>query len=252
MSAPRVPTVDEDATNVATASSELAVQRARVAEGRPVACFITIRDISPQMRAAEALRISNQCLGQLFHSEMMGTICWELGGLVTESNDKFLRMVGYTRDELLAGQGSWSALTPPEYRSLDDAALTQLNTEGVGNPHEKEFMRRDGTRIPVLIGSARHDDRRDGTALVLDISDRQQAEADARRIGAIETENRQIQEASRLKSQFLANMSHALRTQLNAVIGFADLLHVGYIKPDWPKHQEFLGHIGIGPFGAIL
>ncbi|MDP9900744.1 PAS domain S-box protein [Variovorax ginsengisoli] len=156
------------------------------AEGRVTGCFITIRDITPQMRAAEALRISNQRLGKFFHSEMMGSIYWEIGGLITEANDRFLRMVGYTRDELLAGQVSWSALTPLAYRSLDEEALAQLNSEGVGNPYEKEFIRKDGTRIPVLIGSARLDnDLREGTAYVLDMTDRKQAEVGIQRLAAI-------------------------------------------------------------------
>lgn len=213
--------------------------------------FLTMEDITEQARAEAslreanlALRISNQRLGQFFHSEMMGSICWEIGGLIMEANDKFLRMVGYTRAELLAGQVSWSGLTPPEYRSLDDAALTQLNTEGVGKPYEKEFIRKDGSRVPVLIGSARRDGQSECTAFVLDITDSKRAEADARRLSDIEAENRQMQEASRLKSQFLANMSHELRTPLNAVIGFADLMYSGFVKPDSPKQHEFLGHIG--------
>jgi PAS domain S-box-containing protein len=80
--------------------------------------------------------------------------------------------------------------------------------------------------------------------IVSEITEQRQAENVRLTAQRLEAENRQIQEANRLKSQFLANMSHELRTPLNAVIGFADLLHSGVIKPDSPKHQEFLGHIG--------
>ena len=60
----------------------------------------------------------------------------------------------------------------------------------------------------------------------------------------LEAENRQILEASRLKNQLLANMSHDLRTPLNAVIGFAELLQAGKVSANSPKYLQFLGHIG--------
>ncbi len=117
---------------------------------------------------------------------MMGAIYWELGGRIVEANDKFMRMVGYGRDELLAGQVSWKALTPPEYQSMDEAALTQLRLEGVGAPYEKEFIRKDGTRIPILIGAANSDEEgRGGTAFVLDITELKRTEAETRRLAAI-------------------------------------------------------------------
>ena len=80
--------------------------------------------------------------------------------------------------------------------------------------------------------------------IVSDITEQRQAEDARHKAQRLEAENRQIQEANRLKSQFLANMSHELRTPLNAIIGFSDLLHSGFVKPESPKHHEFLGLIG--------
>ncbi len=77
-----------------------------------------------------------------------------------------------------------------------------------------------------------------------DITERRQADFDARRLSALAAENRQVLEASRLKSEFLANMSHELRTPLNAVIGIADLLQSGKLHHESPTYSRFLGHIG--------
>ena len=73
---------------------------------------------------------------------------------------------------------------------------------------------------------------------------RRLADAARNKAHELESENRQIQEATRLKSQFLANMSHELRTPLTAIIGFADLLHSRMVPLDSPQHEVFLGHIG--------
>ena len=59
----------------------------------------------------------------------------------------------------------------------------------------------------------------------------------------LSTQNRRVQEATRMKSEFLANMSHELRTPLNAIIGFTELLHDGLVSPDSPQHKEFLGDV---------
>jgi len=95
-------------------------------------------------------------------------------------------------------------------------------------------------------GSVQHQDDKvtHMLGIVSEITEQRQAEDARLKAQRLEVENRQIQEANRLKSQFLANMSHELRTPLNAVIGFADLLHSGFVKPESPKYQEFLGHIG--------
>jgi len=114
--------------------------------------------------------------------------------------------------------------------------------------HDFRVVRPDGT-IAWIAGSGRFEFDGDGQptrmrGLVRDITQQRQAEEARLKGQRLEAENRQIQEANRLKSQFLASMSHELRTPLNAVIGFADLLHSGFVKPESPQHQEFLGHIG--------
>ena len=118
---------------------------------------------------------------RLVDANIIGIYLWELEGRIIEANDTFLRMVGYDREDLLAGRVSWADLTPPEWRDLDARAVEGLKTAGCLPPAEKEYFRKDGSRVPVLIGSAAFDEQRDqGVAFVLDLSERKRAEAEAR------------------------------------------------------------------------
>jgi PAS domain S-box-containing protein len=117
---------------------------------------------------------------RLVDANIIGIYLWELEGRIIEANDTFLRMVGYDREDLLAGRVSWADLTPPEWQDLDARAIEGLKTAGRLQPAEKEYFRKDGSRVPVLIGSAAFDEQRDqGVAFVLDLTERKRAEAEA-------------------------------------------------------------------------
>ena len=87
-------------------------------------------------------------------------------------------MTGYTRKELEGGEIDWLAMTPPEFAYLDEHSLVELQADGVNSaPFEKEYLRKDGTRVPIIVAGAMLDDeRRNGVAFVLDISERKRAE----------------------------------------------------------------------------
>jgi PAS domain S-box-containing protein len=179
---------------------------------------------------------------RMFESGIICALVCDLVGNIKDANDAFLAMVGYTREELTSGQLRWVEMTPPEWRHLDDDAVEQLKAGGVTRTWEKEYFRKDGSRVPILVGVAMLNDA-ECIAFVLDITERKRLEQLRTRALELETQNRRIQEANRLKSEFLANMSHELRTPLNSIIGFADLLYDREVTPDSPKHQEFLGDI---------
>jgi PAS domain S-box-containing protein len=118
---------------------------------------------------------------RLVDANIIGIYLWELEGRIIEANDTFLRMVGYDREDLVSGRVSWADLTPPEWRDLDARAVEGLKTAGRLPPAEKEYFRKDGSRVPVLIGSAAFDEQRDeGVAFVLDLTERKRTEAEAR------------------------------------------------------------------------
>jgi len=179
---------------------------------------------------------------RLYDSGITGILICDTAGNIELSNDCFLKMVGYTREELLSGQVRWADMTPEEWRPQDDTAIEQLQARGYTRTWEKEYFRKDGSRVPILVGVAMLTDTT-CIAFTLDITERKDLGTLKVKSLQLEAQNHRIRESSRLKSEFLANMSHELRTPLNSIIGFADLLYDGDVKPDSPQHHEFLGDI---------
>jgi PAS domain S-box-containing protein len=118
---------------------------------------------------------------RLVDSNIIGILFWDAHGNISYANDAFLSMTDYTRQELVSGAVSWKDLTPSEYHANDAQRLDQLRWSGQLAPREKEFFRKDGSRVPVLIGSALLAGPPDESiSFVLDLTERKQAEAEAR------------------------------------------------------------------------
>ena len=119
---------------------------------------------------------------RLVDANIIGVFTWQLGGrtagrgrVFRDVNDAFLRIVGYDRENLLAGSVGQPILTPPEWKDRTQRAMAEMKLTGAFQPYEKEYVRKDGSRVPVLIGAAQTDDTADeGVAFVLD-SDRAEA-----------------------------------------------------------------------------
>jgi PAS domain S-box-containing protein len=113
----------------------------------------------------------------LVDTSIIGIFIWELAGSILEANDAFLRMVGHDRADLAAGL-RWIDLTPPEWRDRHQQSwVPELKQTGSVQPYEKEYFRKDGSRVPVLVGSASLDEARNqGVAFVLDLTERKRAE----------------------------------------------------------------------------
>ena len=114
---------------------------------------------------------------RLVDANIIGIFIWELGGRFLDANDTFLRMVGYEREELVSGRVRWTEVTPPEWHDRTARAVEEMRMTGTAQPWEKEYFRKDGSRVPVLIGSAAFDEKRDqGVAFVLDLTERKHVE----------------------------------------------------------------------------
>jgi PAS domain S-box-containing protein len=114
---------------------------------------------------------------RLFDSNIIGIMIWEIEGRIFEANDAFLRIVGYDREDLAAGRLHRAMLTPPEWGDLDARNIAELKRIGTAQPFEKEYLRKDGSRVPVLIGGAMFEEgTNQGVGFVLDLTERKRAE----------------------------------------------------------------------------
>ncbi len=112
------------------------------------------RDFSERHGRDEKLRHSLARVRPIpLHSTIAGVVSGEFDR-VPEANDAFLKMIGYSREDLLAGKINWPGLTPPEYAPLDELAHEEGLRFGASTPFEKELIRKDGSRIPVLVATA--------------------------------------------------------------------------------------------------
>jgi PAS domain S-box-containing protein len=114
---------------------------------------------------------------RLVDANIIGIYIWDFGGRIIEANDANLRMVGYHREDLVSGLIRWADLTPPEWLDRDKRLARELRASGSLQPFEKEYFRKDGSRVPVLVGAASFDESgNEGVAFVLDLTERKCAE----------------------------------------------------------------------------
>ncbi|MEH2173268.1 PAS domain S-box protein [Nostoc sp.] len=154
--------------------------------GQLLGVGISSIDITQLKQTEQALRESEAKFRSVVDSNMIGIGFWDRDGRITDANDALLNMVGYTREELLAGTLRWQDLTPTEYVPLDKEAVTQFEHSFFCTPYQKEYIRKDGSRLPVLAGGSHFEGTVDrGAFFVLDITERKQAEERLRYIAQI-------------------------------------------------------------------
>ena len=116
-----------------------------------------------------------------FHSDVMGTVLGDIHGIVQEANDEFLRVAGYSREELSAGRIRWADLTPPEFRERDEAGIAEAKRRRAVAPYEKQYIRKDGSRTWVLVGYIMVGEQQESpVAFVIDQTSRKEAERQLR------------------------------------------------------------------------
>ena len=128
-------------------------------------------------RTEQALKISEERFKSFVESNVVGMLFGDVDGTVEEANDELLRIVGYAREDVKAGRLRWTDITPPEYFSADEAGIAEALKTGSCTPYEKEYIRKDGSRVTVLVGyTLLGENKEKSAAFVLDVSDRKKIE----------------------------------------------------------------------------
>jgi PAS domain S-box-containing protein len=187
---------------------------------------------------------------RLVDANIVGIIIWELDGRILEANDAFLNMLGYDREDLTSGRLNRTDLTPAEWKDRDARTVEELRRMGTVQPFEKEYFRKDGSRVPVLLGGVMFEQSpNQGVSFVLDLTERKRA------VEAL----RQSEERFRTLVQFSFDVYWETDAQHRFTLQeFAESLadapalgseigktrwEIPYLEPDeaaWRKHRETL------------
>jgi PAS domain S-box-containing protein len=174
----------------------------------------TVQDITDRREIEDNLRRSERRFRRVIDSNMVGVVFWGPDGAVHDANDACLAILGYTRDDLSAGRLNWKRMTPPEHANLDEAANRRLQEQGVTGAYEKELIRKDGSRVPVLIGGASlENEPGQAVSFVLDLTQQRK----------IEERLRQGQKLQAL-GQLTGGVAHEFNNLLMIIMGNAEML----------------------------
>jgi PAS domain S-box-containing protein len=191
-------------------------------------------------------------IGRLVEANIIGIFIRALesspDGPIVEANDAFLRLVGYDREDLVSRRIRWAELSPPEWHDRDVQAVAELAATGTVRPYEKEYLRKDGRRVPVLVGAASLEQEAYVVAFVLDLTERKRAEAEAR-----ESERRyhevqmQLAHANRVATmgQLTASIAHEVNQPIAAAVANAQtgLRWLGAEPPNLDEARLALGRV---------
>src|SRR5215813_2118046 len=158
---------------------------------------------------------------RLVEANVVGIVMWNLEGAITGANEAFLRMVQHNIEDIASGRVRWTELTPAEWRDRDERAITELKTTGIFQPFEKEYFRKDGSRVPVLFGGALFEgDGNDGVAFVLDLTGQKRAQEKLQQaqqsLYATQVELAQVSRVTTM-GELTASIAHEVNQPLTAV-----------------------------------
>jgi PAS domain S-box-containing protein len=223
---------------------EAAISQTEIGEAKVFT--VILRDIT-ERKTAEGEREAK--IRRLVEANIIGILIWNLEGQIIEANEAFLRMVQYSREDLISGRLRWTDLTPVEWRARDEQAVAMLKATGTVQPREKEYFRKDGSRVPVLIGAALLEGSgNEGVAFVLDLSEQRRAEHERKTAEeVVERMQAQLAHITRVTTlgELTASIAHEISQPLTAVVtnAKASLRWLALDSPDLAEACESIHRI---------
>jgi len=191
---------------------------------------VVFRDVTERLRLQQQLQYGERKLRTLAESNILGMAVADLDGRLYETNDWFAQLLGYRKDELLAESFNWRQLVTPEAHPALGQVMQSILSTGALPPSEGEYLRKDGSRVPILASAMLLDrERRLMLGVILDMSEQKAAE--------------------RRKQEFLSMVSHELRTPLTSIMGFIELALLCselFPRPLSPEAEKLLGKMVTG------
>jgi PAS domain S-box-containing protein len=216
-----------------------------------------LRATEQQLRASnqqlevgmERLRESESKFKRLYDSNIIGVIFWDTAGNIIQANSEFFRIVGYTEEDILSGKARWKDMTPPEYAHLDEKAIKEMTETGISAPFEKEYIRKDGSRVSIRLNAAFLKGKENvGICFIQDITDRKRAE---RELQAANQQLRAGNQQLRATEQQLRASNLQLEAGLNRLAEAQAIGRIGSWEWDAVKDvisgsDEFCRLFGVG------
>ncbi len=198
-----------------------------------------LRECTARRRAESALRESEARFGRLAESGIIGIITADAHGNILDANDAYIKMVGYSREELAQGTLRWADLTAPEFRHLIVQCVEQLKGSGVAAPFEMESLHKDGTRVPTLVGAAMLEYPR-WIGFTADLTERKRAEEGrVRAEEALRQSDEQLRQAQKMEAvgRLAGGVAHDFNNVLSVILSYGELILVD-LKPTDPLRAD--------------
>jgi len=162
------------------------------------------------------LKERDKKIRQLVDANIVGVAVATLEGQIVDANDALLKMLGYNRDDLISGRLRWTELTPPDWRAVTEQALAKIAAHGTCDVYEKEYLRKDGSRVPVLIAAAAVEETTgEIVGFVLDLTERKRAAQERERLRQLQAHLAHLNRVTTM-GELAASIAHEIKQPIAA------------------------------------